>query len=60
MKKVILLLTAIFFSGVILNAQTITQNIRGEVVDAQTRKPLPFASVIILDSNPVIGTTSNN
>lgn len=60
MKKVILLLTAIFFSGVILNAQTITQNIRGEVIDAQTRKPLPFASVIILDSNPVIGTTSNN
>jgi len=60
MKKVIIFIIAIIITTGTLNAQTIKQNIRGEVIDAQTRKPLPFASVIVLDSDPVMGTTSNN
>lgn len=60
MKKVIIFITAILLLGGTLNAQTIKQNIRGEVIDAQTRQPLPYASIIVLDSEPFIGTTSND
>jgi hypothetical protein len=37
-----------------------TQNIRGVVVDDATGMPLPGASVMIMDSDPVIGTTTDN
>jgi len=37
-----------------------TQNIRGVVVDDATGMPLPGASVMIMDTDPVIGTTTDN
>lgn len=43
----------------IINAQDITQVIRGTVVDNDSRIPLPGATVILLDTDPVIGTTTN-
>ena len=38
---------------------TLTQTIRGTVVDAVTRAPIPGATVIIQESNPLIGTTTD-
>jgi hypothetical protein len=40
-------------------AQTITQTIRGTVVEATTETPVAGASVVIVDSKPLTGTTSN-
>jgi hypothetical protein len=36
-----------------------TKTIRGQVTDKQTRTPLPGASIIVLGSNPLIGTSSD-
>ncbi len=36
-----------------------SQTIRGKVLDRDTKFPLPFATVQILNSSPIIGTTSN-
>ena len=40
-------------------AQTITQTIKGNVFDIQTKETLVGATVIILDSEPLIGTSTN-
>lgn len=42
-----------------LYAQQLTQTIRGSVVDATTRSPLPGANVVLLDHEPLIGTVTN-
>ena len=39
---------------------TYTQTVRGTVVDKVTQTPLPGASVIILNSKPIIGTTTDS
>ncbi len=36
-----------------------TQTIRGTIIDKVTQTPLPGASVIILNTNPIIGTTTD-
>ncbi|SHM99616.1 TonB-dependent Receptor Plug Domain [Cyclobacterium lianum] len=41
-----------FFAGNSLCAQTLTQTIRGKVVDRVSRAPLPGASVVILNTSP--------
>jgi hypothetical protein len=57
LKKVILFicLFTIFFS----NAQKLTQNIKGRVIDNSSKEIIPFASLTILGTNPLIGTTSD-
>ena len=52
---VILGLTA----STILQAQTPTQTIRGKVFDADSKTGLPGAHVILLNSQPLIGTTTD-
>jgi hypothetical protein len=42
----------------IMTAQDFTQTIRGTVIDKTTGLPIPGANVIILDSNPLIGTAT--
>jgi hypothetical protein len=39
--------------------QEITQTIRGTVIDKQTRIPIPGASVILLNSDPLLGTATD-
>ena len=57
MKKLItFVLLVLLFNG-LAYAQTITQTINGKVLDAQTLKPLSFATVIVLNTDPVIGTS---
>ncbi len=40
--------------------QEVTQNIRGVVVDKDSRVPLPDASLVIVDSDPQSGTTTDH
>jgi len=47
-----------FLFGVI-EAQNITQTIKGKVVDKETQSPLPGATIVVLNSNPVIGAVSD-
>jgi hypothetical protein len=56
-----LIVTSLFFillSGSV-HAQQLTQTIRGSVVDKISKSTLPGATVIILNSDPLIGTTSD-
>jgi hypothetical protein len=36
-----------------------TQTVRGRVTDKQTRSPLPGASIVLLGSNPLVGTSTD-
>lgn len=38
----------------------LTQNVRGEIVDAESQAPLAGATVIIVGSDPMIGTTADS
>ena len=51
----------IFFSILFLNfyTQTITQTIKGVVVDKQSQTPIPGAIVQVINSNPLLGTSTN-
>lgn len=40
-------------------SQDYTQNIKGQVLDKQSQQPLPGANVIVIGSNPVIGTATD-
>ena len=42
-----------------VSAQTLTQTIRGKVYDNITNETLPFASILVMDSDPLVGTTSD-
>jgi len=57
--KLRLLLALTIFVTVTINAQQLTQNIRGTVVDKVTNSPLPGATIILQNSNPLKGTTSD-
>jgi len=60
MKNVTLLLCCFLLLGANqLAAQEFTQTIRGRVVDAQSKFPLIGANIILLDTDPVQGTTSD-
>ncbi|MFI5172297.1 MAG: carboxypeptidase regulatory-like domain-containing protein [Chitinophagales bacterium] len=41
------------------NSQNLTQTIRGQVLDIQSKSTLPEATVILMDSDPVIGTSTD-
>ncbi len=57
-KKQITLLLIIFLSLNVL-AQPLKQTVRGVVVDKQTKIPLIGATIILKNSNPIIGTTTD-
>lgn len=42
-----------------LSAQEITQTIQGKVFDNATHEPLPYATIIIKDTDPLIGVISD-
>jgi len=58
MKKITVILVLIVVTT-ILKAQNFQQTIRGKVLDKETHQPLPGASVILLNSNPIIGVISD-
>lgn len=57
MKRLLSLLFVLvcFYSS----GQTLTQNIKGTIIDDATGAPIPFANVSIKDISPTLGTISN-
>lgn len=51
--------TVFMFTATWLNAQTLTQTIRGKIIDQVTQTPLPGATVIILNTDPLVGATTD-
>lgn len=47
------------FASITLQAQEITQTIRGTVTEATTQQPIPGAAVILFGSNPIKGTMTD-
>lgn len=58
MKKSLTLLFLIFVNS--LFSQTLTQTIKGTVVDKQSQTPLPGVVVQVLNSDPLLGTSTND
>ncbi len=59
LKKTVLLIFFLFFTASTVFSQTLTQTIRGTVVDKDSKQPLTGATIIALETNPVIGSISN-
>ncbi len=51
------LLNAIYYTT---NAQELTQLVRGQVIDIESQAPLPFASVAVITTDPVLGAIADN
>jgi len=58
MKKIILLFIITFFI-IDVNAQEITQTIRGTIVDKHSQMSIPGVTVILLGSEPIIGVATD-
>jgi len=59
MYRQIPVLLLFLFSATALFPQTPVQTVRGRVFDADSRSGLPGANVIVLNSEPLIGTTTD-
>jgi hypothetical protein len=54
-----LLLTFFLMFPVALYSQSLTQTVKGTVIDKDSKIPLPGAMVMIIETNPVIGSVSD-
>lgn len=59
MKTYLLSLILFLFIVHALEAQNYTQTIRGRITDKASQQGLPGANVLLLDSNPAIGTSTD-
>jgi len=59
-RNYFLLAVLLFYSGILFaqNAEY-TQTIRGKVIDKQSQQPLPGATVVLLNSDPKVGTITD-
>lgn len=58
MRKTLLAAT-ILFCGLQLVAQQLTQTVRGTVLDADSKAPLPGVQILVLNSSPPIGAITD-
>ncbi len=58
MKNLLITLFTLIFCSVSFS-QSLTQSVRGKVYDNLTKEALPVAYIIVLDTDPCIGTTSD-
>ncbi|MCD4772220.1 MAG: TonB-dependent receptor [Bacteroidales bacterium] len=60
MKKVIYILLLIILNSIsFAYSQELTQTIKGKVIDSESQVELPGATVLVVNSNPLIGTVSD-
>jgi hypothetical protein len=61
MKRILhsLTTTLFLFSAIALNAQKSVQTVRGTVTDNASNQPIAYATVVVLNSNPPAGTTTD-
>ncbi|MCF6241157.1 MAG: TonB-dependent receptor [Bacteroidales bacterium] len=58
--KIQLLLIALLLFVNTAKAQEYTQTVRGTVIDATSKSPIPGANIIVINSSPLIGAVSEN
>ena len=58
MKKLSILILTLVFTSVAFS-QSMTQTVRGKVYDNLTNEPLPGANIIVLRTDPMMGTASD-
>lgn len=59
MKAPLIAVCIVLFASTITATAQPTQTVRGTVVEQNTRSPLPGATVVIADSDPLVGTTTD-
>ena len=59
MKRLIILFCIVFLAYYAQAQSSITQTIRGTIIDKNTRISLPGANVILLNSDPIIGASTD-
>lgn len=59
LNRISILVFAFTLSGPALYAQSLTQTIRGTVMDKISKSPLPGATIILINSEPMTGTTTD-
>jgi hypothetical protein len=59
MVKTLVIFSLFFHAAITIQAQQITQTIRGQITDAGSKAPIPFATIILEGTDPAIGTTSD-
>jgi hypothetical protein len=59
MKSAIICFVILVSSFGLTYGQNLTQVIKGKVLDEATQQPLPFATVVVLNTNPAIGAVTD-
>jgi len=59
MKKLSIIILSIFFFCFCCFSQTETQIVKGTVVDKKSKLGLIGASIVLVGSNPIVGTTTD-
>jgi len=59
MIKKLFLTIALMITVLLVNAQKLTQTIRGEITDKYSGVTLPGATVVVLNTSPVVGTSTD-
>ncbi len=59
MRKLLLLLLLPALQMNLLAQPTATQTVRGKITDAASKAPIPGASLLVLNSNPPLGTSTD-
>jgi hypothetical protein len=59
MKKILFTLVSIVSFCGLSFSQTLTQTVKGHVFDKTTQEPLVGATIVLLNSNPLVGTITN-
>jgi hypothetical protein len=60
MKRYVFLWIFLTQVSLIIHPQTITQTLKGAVSDKETGKPLPGANILILNTYPPSGVSTDN
>src|SRR5687768_817497 len=58
-KRLLSVLGLTLFITISLKAQWITQTVRGKIVDQESNTPLPGANVVVIESDPMLGSVTD-
>ncbi len=59
MRKLLLIFILCISAAYLFSQSLLNQTIRGTVIDKNTQAPLPGAKIILLNSDPVVGTPTD-
>jgi hypothetical protein len=58
-KRLLSVLALTIFITISPKAQSITQTVRGKIVDRESNSPLPGADVVVIESDPMLGSVTD-